>query len=62
MNTYKIIANGTDMGNYEAENEGAAIEAAVNDAGYGTIEEAAEVCGQTEEEFLVAIQAEEVAV
>ena len=58
MNKYQIAANGTDMGDYEANSENDAILKYVNDAGYSTIEEAAEACGQTVEEFLADIAIE----
>lgn len=41
--TYKIIANGTDMGTYEAATEAEALEAYARDAGYETWEAACEV-------------------
>jgi hypothetical protein len=51
MSTYRIEA-GTLTAFYEAETESAAILAYVQDAGYSSVKEAAEVCGQTEQQFV----------
>ena len=45
---------------YEGETEDAAILAYVHDAGYETVAKAAEVCGQTEDQFLADITISEV--
>lgn len=58
MAKFQITANGTDMGQYEANSEAEAILAYVRDAGYETVEAAAEVCGQTAEQFLADIDIE----
>lgn len=52
--TYTITANAIEA-SYEAENSDAAILAYVIDAGYASIEEAAEVCGKSVEDFLADI-------
>lgn len=51
MIRYQITANAI-TGTYEAASEQEAIKAYLADAGYDTVEIAAEVCGQTVEEFL----------
>ncbi len=56
MQSFTIIANGTEMGSYEAETERKAIEAYVRDAGYASAAQAAEVLGKTEDEFLAEIE------
>lgn len=57
--TYQITANGIEMGTYDAVSADAAILAYVNDAGYTTVADAAEVCGQSVDEFLADITATE---
>ena len=52
MTRYQIAANGTDMGIYEARSEDEAILKYINDAGYSTLQDAAEACNQTVDEFL----------
>ena len=52
MHRYQIEANGTDMGVFEGQSEDEAIAAYVSNAGYSDVATAAEVCGQTVEEFL----------
>ena len=44
------------MGSYEADNEEAAILAYVNDAGYASLKDLADVIGKTEEELLDEIE------
>ena len=51
MNTYKIIAGNTESV-YSAETEAAAVAAYILDAGYSSIAEAADACGQTVDEFV----------
>jgi hypothetical protein len=57
---FKITANGTEMGIYEGGDANTAILAYVKDAGYETVKEAAEVCGQTEDAFCGDIICEEI--
>ncbi|MDD5062961.1 MAG: hypothetical protein PHN44_11850 [Candidatus Marinimicrobia bacterium] len=52
MRTFKIIANDVEMGAYQANSSMEAVAAYVQDAGYKSIEDAADVCKQTVEEFL----------
>lgn len=54
MTTFALAAN-TIVTTVEAIDEDAAILAYVRDAGYATVADAAEVCGQTEDEFLADI-------
>lgn len=56
---FTITVDGTEMGQYEASSADEAILAYVNDAGYDTVDQAAEVCGQDAEEFLADIQVSE---
>lgn len=49
---YQITANGADMGVFEGTSEDEAIAAYVSDAGYSDVAIAAEVCGQTVDDFL----------
>ena len=51
MTRYQITSNAI-TGTYEAASEQDAIKAYLADAGYDTVEMAAEVCGQSVEEFL----------
>lgn len=55
MATFTITANGIEMGTYEAADEQAAILAYVQDAGYSSVADAADVLCQTEDEFLADI-------
>lgn len=57
MKSFKIVANGTEMGTYKAADASAAIMAYVKDAGYKTVSAAADACGQTEADFLADIEA-----
>lgn len=50
--TFEITANGTPMGQYQADDADAAVRAYVKDAGYSDVAIAAEACGQSVEEFL----------
>lgn len=59
MRNSKIVANGTEMGIYQAENFIKAIAAYVSDAGYESIEDAADACGQTVDEFVSDLQVSE---
>jgi hypothetical protein len=52
MTSYTITAHGTEMGVYKGASRDEAVLAYVRDAGYETVEEAAEVLGQTVAEFL----------
>ncbi len=52
MGKYAISANGSDMGIYDGANSEEAIAAYIKNAGYETVAEAADVCGQSEDEFL----------
>lgn len=54
MTTYTISTEAFDS-SYDAATEGAAILAYVRDAGYETVAEAAEVLGQTEDEFVAGL-------
>lgn len=54
MIRYTVAANSL-VNEVEAPNPEAAILAHVRDAGYSSVKEAAEVCGQTEDEFLADI-------
>lgn len=56
--TWTISANGTSMGTYAGDTEADAALAYARDAGYETIEEAAEVCGKTRENFINALEIE----
>lgn len=49
--TFTITVNAIEA-SYEAETAEAAIAAYIRDAGYGSVEEAADVCGQSVEDFL----------
>lgn len=60
MAIFAITANGTFMGEYAGIDRQDAITAYVQDAGYADISEAADVIGQTDEEFLADIHCEEV--
>lgn len=60
MNNYKVIANGTDMGTFEGKDSGAAIVAAVIDAGYKNIAEAAKAVNMSLEDFTAQIEVEKV--
>jgi len=51
MTTYTITANAITS-TYNAETEAAAVQAFIEDAGYASVEAAADVCGQTVEQFL----------
>ena len=53
---YTIIANGMDMGTWEATSADAAIDAYLSDAGYASREAAAEVLGQTVEAMLAELE------
>lgn len=59
-NRFRIVANGSDMGIYYADDEAEAVLRYVGEAGYHTIEEAAKVCGQSVEAFRKDIQVSEV--
>ncbi len=61
MGTFEITANGMQPSRYEATDEEAAILLYVQDAGYSTIEQAAEVCGQTVEAFIGDISVTKIA-
>ena len=52
--TFKIAAGAIES-EYEAANEQAAILAYVNDAGYSSVEDAADACSQSVDEFLADI-------
>lgn len=60
MTTYTITADGIDMGDYEGNTEAEAITAYVNDMGYATVAQAADVLGKTEAEFLAEITVTEI--
>lgn len=51
MQKFEVIANGTSFGIYHGEDKDAALLASVVDAGYESIEDAAERVGQSEEDF-----------
>lgn len=51
MATFQITANGTTMGDYVGATEDEAIAAYVRDAGYASIDDAADACGQSVEAF-----------
>lgn len=57
---FRISANSTDMGVYQGATAEEAIKAYIADAGYSSIEAAADACSQTVEEFLSDITTEEV--
>lgn len=59
MTTFTIIANGTDMGIFIASTREECISAYVADAGYSSVEEAAEVLSQTVEQFLAELTVSE---
>lgn len=59
MQKFEVIANDTSYGFYHAENKEGALIAHVIDAGYASIEAAAETIGETEEEFRSAFRIEE---
>ena len=56
MQSFTIVANGTEMGSYEAETKREAIEAYVRDAGYDSIGQAAEALSKGEDAFLAEIE------
>ena len=58
--TFQIYANATDMGQYEAVDAKAAILDLTKDAGYDSIEEAAEVLSKTAEEYVAEFEVVEV--
>lgn len=58
--TFQIAANGIEMGAYAGANADEAISAYIADAGYDSIEDAADVLGQTVEAFLAEITVTEV--
>lgn len=60
MATYTISASGTEMGSYSGASESEAIEAYVRDAGYKSVEHAADTLGQTVAQFLADVSAVEV--
>ena len=51
MKSFQISANFTDMGIFEGADESAAVLAYTQDAGYDSVEAAAESLGQTVEEY-----------
>ena len=55
MTSYTITANGTTMGTYEGATRDEAILAYVRDAGYASVEDAAEALSMTREAFLADI-------
>ncbi len=57
--TFHIAANAIEA-SYEAETADGAILSYVRDAGYRSVEEAADVCNQTVEEFLADVIVTEV--
>jgi hypothetical protein len=59
MSSYTITANGKTMGTYEGATRDEAILAYVRDAGYASVEDAAETLGQTAEAFLAALVVDE---
>ncbi len=59
MKTFAITANAIEA-EYEAADADAAILAYVNDAGYATVEDAAEACDQSADDFLADIHVIEV--
>lgn len=58
---FSIAANGTLIGGFEADTSEDAILAYVRDAGYRDVAHAAEVLGQTEDEFIGDLDIEEAA-
>ncbi len=60
MTRYEITANAI-CSVYEAASEQEAITAFLKDAGYGSVEAAAEVCGQSVDEFMDSISVEALA-
>lgn len=56
---FNITANGAEMGQYEGETADGAVLAYVNDAGYETVQQAADACGQTVDQFLADIEVSE---
>jgi len=54
------IEAGAIVTTYEAKSKDSAVEKYIKDAGYSTLEDAADVCGQTVEEFLSDITVTEV--
>lgn len=54
MAKFTITANAIKA-NYEGDTSEEALMGYINDAGYGSVEEAAKVCGQTAEQFLSEI-------
>ena len=59
MAHYMVIANGTLMGTYEGETTDDAVSAYLDQAGYSTAEEAAEVLSMTPEEWRAQIEVRE---
>jgi hypothetical protein len=55
MTSYTITANGTEMGSYEGATREDAVLAYVRDAGYASVEDAAEALSMTPEAFLADI-------
>lgn len=56
-----VISAGAIVSEYVAETEQDAVASFVADAGYSSIEDAADACGKTPEEFLGNIRVEAVA-
>ena len=61
MSTFEISVNDMRPSRYEAADADAAILLYVQDAGYATVKQAAEVCGQTVEAFIGDISVTKIA-